>query len=128
VNTHPDELSGSLAGLAYALNVDAGTGHDHQSLLISDAASGANHPNVLITTSYAEAFARDPSVDPLGELFVLGLGPAALSYRAAPGGDFAGGVSIWTGFGDDTITVDGVQSRPGVHTVTSLNTGLGNDK
>src|SRR5207247_8338777 len=81
----------------------------------------------LITTSYAQAHLRDPFVAADGELFILGLGPHGRAYKAAPDGDFAGGVTTSTGFGADTITVNGVHSRPGVHTVTTLNTGLGDD-
>ena len=36
-------------------------------------------------------------------------------------------MTIWTGSGADTIFIDATHLRPGVRTVTSLNTGLGND-
>ncbi|MBK8118775.1 MAG: VCBS repeat-containing protein [Sulfuritalea sp.] len=48
-------------------------------------------------------------------------------------GSFADGVTIWTGFGADTVVIDGTQDRPavlnraGVRSITTLNTGLGDD-
>ena len=38
-----------------------------------------------------------------------------------------GGITIWTGYGDETIFIDGTHLRAGLRTVTTLNTGLGDD-
>ena len=37
------------------------------------------------------------------------------------------GITVWTGFGADTVHVDATHYRAGVNEITSLNTGLGND-
>jgi hypothetical protein len=50
------------------------------------------------------------------------------------GGTYAGGVSIWSGYANDVISVTSTRKDTGpqvggldVRTLTSLNTGLGND-
>ena len=58
---------------------------------------------------------------------ITGLAAGAITFKAAPTGTFADGVTIWTGSGADTIHIDATHERAGVRTVTSLNTGLGND-
>ena len=61
----------------------------------------------------------------------LRLGRPAAGHDHLPGrrgaGSFADGITIWTGFGDDTIWIDGTPDRAGVRTITTLNTGLGDD-
>ena len=58
---------------------------------------------------------------------VTGPGPAVITYGAT-GGDLAGGITIWSGFGDDIATVSSVQvAADGRNEITTLNTGLGND-
>lgn len=42
-------------------------------------------------------------------------------------GSFAAGVTLWTGFGEDTILIDGTHQRADLRTITTLNTGLGDD-
>ena len=76
----------------------------------------------------------DSNLDPDREVTLSGLAPAAMSYRSTDGiaNNFADGVVIWTGSGDDLVTVDGRQNRHAlagadVHAVTTLNTGAGND-
>src|SRR5207253_3418840 len=59
-----------------------------------------------------------------------GLAPASIDYLAAAGsaGNFADGITMWAGYGDDGITIDGTHQRDAfVRTITTLNTGLGND-
>ncbi|CAN0443943.1 unnamed protein product, partial [Phaeothamnion confervicola] len=56
------------------------------------------------------------------------LAQGTITFRADSTGSFADGVSIWTGFGNDTIWIDGAADRAGVRTITALNTGLGDDK
>jgi Ca2+-binding RTX toxin-like protein len=50
-------------------------------------------------------------------------------------GDFAPGITIWTGWGNDIIEIDGTHYRdplspefPLIRTITTLNTGLGDDE
>ena len=56
---------------------------------------------------------------------IAGLATGTISYRAD--GTFADGITVWTGSGADTISIDATHRAPGVRTVTFLNTGLGND-
>ena len=111
---HPDYLYGNLDQVLGALNIDAGTGR-HQ-LMISDESSLVGDSDVRITDA------------PGSEILVSGLAPAPITYKAAPGGNFADGITIWAGSGNDRIHVDATHLRAGVRTVTSLNTGLGNDE
>ena len=127
----PAFLSGHLGTFLGTLNIDAGTGR-HQ-LMISNEASAAGR-SVLITDSLAAAAAVDPNVASDAEIFIVGLAPAGITFRADAAGDFARGITIWTGSGADVLTVDGTHFRPAateggqpVETVTTLNTGLGND-
>src|SRR5262249_733186 len=72
---------------------------------------------------------------PAAEIEIRGLAPASMTYGAnRPNGNFADGITMWAGYGDDTITIDGTHERanalPGggtMRTITTLNTGLGND-
>jgi len=118
--------NGVLDELLGTLNIDAGSGR--HLLMISDEAATAGDGYVLITDSHARAFARDANVAVEGEIFIAGLAPAAISYRAAAHGNFADGITIWSGFGNDTIEIDGTHFRTDVRTVTTLNTGLGDDQ
>ncbi|MEY2518221.1 MAG: large repetitive protein, partial [bacterium] len=123
---HPDFLRGRLDDLRGTLNLDAGAGR--HTLMISDEASASGDGAVRITEDRALAAAVDPNVATDGEIYVTGLAPRAISYRAtAVTGNFAGGITYWTGSGADTISIDGTHVRAGVQTLTALNTGLGND-
>jgi Ca2+-binding RTX toxin-like protein len=122
---HVEFLTGHLDDIRGTLNINARGGR--HLVMISDEAARAGDTNVLITDSYAAASAREPNVAANGEIFIIGLAPAGISFRADADGNFADGVTIWTGWGDDTITIDGTHERAGVRTVTTLNTGLGDD-
>ena len=84
------------------------------------------------------------------EIYIVGLSEGAITFSAGlvdpltPAeaglgerdvngfGDYTGGITIWTGFGDDSIDIDGTHFRGGdeingLRTITTLNTGLGND-
>ena len=95
--------------------------------MISDEASGADDTNVKITETArrrswsTRAWRATPRSSSPAWL------PKAITYRADAAGDFRGGITYWTGSGADTIAIDGTHLRAGVRTVTSLNTGLGND-
>src|SRR5439155_602503 len=100
-------------------------------LFISDEASVAGDPSVVITDHPIT-----PTALPGAEIEVRGLAPASIDYLAAAGaaGNFADGITMWAGYGDDGITIDGTHERnfpaPGggtLRTITTLNTGLGND-
>ena len=71
---------------------------------------------------------------PGAEIELRGLSTGAITYQAAAAGHFADGITMWTGYGADTIFVDGTHVRnlavPGgaLRTITTLNTGLGDDR
>ena len=123
----PSFISGTLDNLHGTLNIDAGTGN--QTLMISAEGSNVGDTNALITRSYATVHAASPTttLTPTADLFLTGFAPAGISITAAAAGNFGGGITIWTGSGDDHITVDATHFRAGVNEVTTLNTGLGND-
>ena len=136
--SRPDYLFGDLSLIGGTLNIDAGTGR--QTLMISDEASLVGDTNVVITDDRSKALTRDgranadnrlTSASELAnaDIYVIGLAGRAITFSAAPAGTFANGVWIWSGYGADTISVDGTHDRrdQGVRTVTFLNTGLGND-
>src|SRR5207253_11265967 len=104
------------------LNIDAGAGR--HLLFISDEASVVGDPTVVITDHPIT-----PTALPGAEIEVRGLAPASIDYLAAAGsaGNFADGITMWAGYGDDGITIDGTDQRDAfVRTITTLNTGLGN--
>jgi Ca2+-binding RTX toxin-like protein len=133
--TPPTFLTGNLRDINGALNIDAGTGANQ--LMISNEASTLDNPDIVISDVLV---AGEPAN---AEIAIRGLtggtnaygwfdpAQATITYRAAPTaptpGNFGGGVTIWTGFGKDTIWVDGAADRAGVRTITTLNTGLGDD-
>jgi Ca2+-binding RTX toxin-like protein len=120
-----DFLAGNLNGIAGTLNIDAGA--DRNALMVSDEAAGAGDASVLITDVLAAAAAIVPNVAANAEVFITGLAQGAITYRAAANGTFAGGITVWSGSANDAFLVNGSHEREGVRTVTTLNTGLGND-
>lgn len=112
--TFTDFLTGHLDNLTGTLNLHAGTGRNL--LMVSDEAAtigdGTLADPVLITHD-----------------LISGLAPADITYQAdATGGDFTPGITLWAGSGDDVIRVTGTDTRPGVRTTTTLNTGAGDDQ
>ena len=107
-----DFLTGTLDNLAAALNINAGLGR--HLLMISDAsaavANGSAVTHAVITNS-----------------LVRGLSLGDITYQTDAAGNFADGITIWSGDGADYIDVTGTHERAGVRTITTLNTGLGND-
>ena len=87
------------------------------------------------------------------EIYIIGLAQGAITFSASsaaigttvydpndpatyhgPAGNFADGISIWTGAGDDVIEIDGTHVRDAfdvngdrIRTGTRLNTGYGDD-
>jgi hypothetical protein len=136
--SRPDYLFGDLSLIGGTLNLDAGTGR--HTLLISDEAALVGDDDVVITGDRDKAISRDgrTDADPRltsaaeladADIYVVGLAGRAITYTAAPTGTFADGIRVWTGHGDDTISIDDTHDRRdrGVRTITFLNTGLGND-
>ncbi|HWS58685.1 MAG TPA: calcium-binding protein, partial [Actinotalea sp.] len=131
----PEFLAGDLDAIEGTLNLDLGAGR--HTLLVSDEGAGAGDGTaavpVLITDVASAAITRDADLAANGEIFVVGLAPAGLSWRtntaaqAGGVGNLADGVRIWTSGYADTIVIDGTHERAGVRTTTWLNTGLGND-
>ncbi|MEM7311790.1 MAG: hypothetical protein AAF497_01435 [Planctomycetota bacterium] len=108
------------------LNINAGNGRHR--LMISDEAATVGDGAVTISDSSAAAMASGM------EIIISGLAPSNVSYGAAASANFADGISIWSGFGNDTITIDATHYRDGtdsqgykLRTITSLMTGLGDD-
>ena len=124
----PDYLPGTLDLIGGTLNLDAGTGR--HTLMISDEASAVGK-NAVITSVRSTALTRDGRAEAAGELaidaqvYVVGLAGRGITYRTD--GTFAGGITYWAGSGNDVIAIDATHRSPGVRTITSLNTGLGND-
>lgn len=115
-----DFLPGHLDLILGRLNIDAGSGTG-QVLMISDEASTVGDPDVRISD-------LKPNVSfPDSEIYLTGLAPAGVSYQSASDGDYAGGITIWTGRGADHIVIDGTHERAGLRTITTLNTNDGED-
>jgi len=129
----PGFLAGHLHHINGALDIDGGSGRTQ--LLISGEASTLDQRNGVITdrvTAPGEPANAEIAVRGLtGGANAFGwvdLAQGTITYRtAAANGSFADGIGIWTGFGADTIRVDGSAYRANVRTITSLNTGLGDD-
>ncbi len=126
----PDFLSGHLHAINGTLNIDAGAGDNR--LMISGESSTLDNSDIVISDVPLLS-------EPAGtEIAVRGLTggddafgwvdrpQATITFQAA-GGNFAEGVTFWSGFGDDTVRIDGTHDRTGVRTITTVNTGLGDD-
>jgi Ca2+-binding RTX toxin-like protein len=126
LDTETDFLTGNLNEINGILNIDAGSGR--HLLMLSDESATEGDSNVLITD---QAVAGLPGAD----IIITGLAPAAITYTADPvDGNFTEGITIWTGPGDDTISIDGTHRRDtqdtsgnDIRTITTLNTGQGQD-
>ncbi len=115
-----DYLNGTLDDIRGILNVDGGAGR--QTLMISDEAAILGDANVAITDNFTGIGL------PSAEILVSGLAPGLITFGADKvSGNFADGITLWSGFGNDTIAIDGTIRRAGLRTSTTLNTGLGND-
>src|SRR5258708_14553393 len=99
-------------------------GAARHALFMSDEGSSVGD-TVVITRNIAE-IASPAKLDLTGQIFISGLAPAAVSYKA--GGNFFDGVSYWTGSGKDTVSIDATVGPDAANrTPTELNTGLGNN-
>ena len=124
IDGEPEFLAGDLDDIDGTLNLDLGSGR--HTLLLSDEGADAGD-TVRITDLGDVALGIDANLSSTGEIFVTGLAPAGISWRAAADGTFADGIRIWTSGLADTIAIDGTHERAGVRTTTWLNTGLGGD-
>ena len=120
-----DFLQGNLDQIRGTLNVDAGTGR--HLLMVSDEAALAGDGSATSRAVITDQPVPGVAALPISEITIAGLSPAPITYGAAAAGNFADGITVWTGWGNDFIKVDGTHDRPGVRTVTTLNTGLGDD-
>ncbi|HVZ63437.1 MAG TPA: LEPR-XLL domain-containing protein, partial [Lacunisphaera sp.] len=112
--TSTDFLSGNLDNVTGTLNLDAGA--DRNLLMVSDEASTVGDGSVATPVLFTNSLIR-------------GLAPADITYRAdASAGSFAQGITVWSGRGSDVINVTSTDTRAGVRTATTLNTGAGNDQ
>ena len=136
-----DFLTGNLDDVNGSLNLDLGSGR-HQ-LMISDEGTpvgdsiGGDGTPIKITDTIVNvpdtAAARGLASD--AEIWITGLNgqpsvspEGGISYKVAPDGNLYDGVRMWTGSGDDTISIDGTHYKPAeFRTATVLNTGLGDD-
>ncbi len=110
LDTSTDFLEGNLDDILGQLNIDAGQGG--HLLMISDSDSNQGDSDILITKA-----------------MIQGLAPADITYKTdLTNGNFAGGITLWSGYGEDTFTVASTHKRDGVRTITTLNTGLGDDR
>lgn len=116
-NATPESLLGVLDGIQGDLIIHAGTG-SHR-LLISDIDSTVADTGAMITdqvSSFSSA-----------EIALTGFASKAIAYSSDADGNFARGITYWTGSGDDVIGIDGVLVRTGVVTPATLFTGAGAD-
>ncbi len=105
----PDFLSGNLDEIQGALQLDTGAGRHR--LFVSDATATIGDGAVHITSG-----------------LIHGLAPADITYKTDPAaGNFAAGITIWSGSGNDIINVTGTHQTAGVREITTLNTGNGED-
>ncbi len=103
-----DFLPGKLNALVGRLNIDAGLGTNR--LMVSDESTEQGDGAVVVTNE-----------------MIQGLAPAEIHYVAAATGTFAHGITIWTSNLADTVTVHSTHLRSGARTITTLNTGAGDD-
>jgi RTX calcium-binding nonapeptide repeat (4 copies) len=125
-NTGFDFLTGDLNQLYGSININFNSGRHR--LMVSDEAAQIGDTNIQITDHASGTPALAQGLDSSAEIFITGLAQGGISYKG-PGGNYFDGVQYWTGYGDDTVYIDGtenLQSSLG-RTTTMLNTGLGND-
>ncbi|MFV2066030.1 MAG: hypothetical protein ACC645_03555 [Pirellulales bacterium] len=119
VETAPtfDFLPGHLDGFLGPLVLNAGSGR--HLLMVSDEAALIGDGSTMMPVRIT-----DEEID--------GLAPARITYVTdLLEGNFAEGITVWAGHGDDFIEVNRTHRRridPLMRTVTTLNTGLGDDQ
>jgi hypothetical protein len=126
-NTGFDFLTGDLNQLFGSINIDFGAGRHR--LMVSDEAATIGDTNVQITDHASGTPALAQGLTSTAEIFITGLAQGGISYKTGASGNFFDGVQYWTGYGNDTVTIDGTEAYQTAteRTTTMLNTGLGND-
>jgi Ca2+-binding RTX toxin-like protein len=117
-----DFLEGDLDDIRGNFNLHAGTGR--HLLFISDEASVTADNSVAITDTPVTS-TRLPGA----EIEIRGMSVGPITYQATLNtGNFADGITMWAGYGNDVVSIDGTHQRDAsVRTITTLNTGLGDD-
>jgi Ca2+-binding RTX toxin-like protein/flagellar hook assembly protein FlgD len=106
-------MTGTVDAIAAGLNINGGS--EDNLLMVSDQGStadkGTGTTPVLLTNSSLE-----------------NLAPAPITYTAS-GGEYTQGITVWTGWGNDVVNVTGTrrEADASANTITTLNTGLGDD-
>lgn len=121
-------LTGHLDDIMGNLNIDVGAGRHR--LLVSDEAATAGDDNVRISDNIMTATGGNDFDDlTAAEIQIQGLAFGDITYGAKGVADsnFYDGIVYWTGYGDDTVVINGTHYRAGERTTTMLNTGLGDD-
>ncbi len=108
LNGHLNEVSGDL-------NIDGGDGR--HLLLISDHDAVEGDARVTIAEDATNADA----------IRVQGLATGDIKYQVDATANFADGIRMWTGSGNDQITISATHYRAGIRTTTLLSTGHGDD-
>ena len=88
-----DFLEGNLDFIRGNLNLHAGDGR--HLLFVSDEASVLGDPNVVVTDHPTWANRL-----PGSEIEISGLAPKPIDYQAATTGNFADGITMWSGYGE----------------------------
>src|SRR5258708_16453303 len=102
--------TGNMDDVRGVLNIDLGAARHR--LFMSDEGSSVGD-TVVITRNIAE-IASPAKLDLTGQIFISGLAPAAVSYKA--GGNFFAGVSYWTRPSKHTVSTDAtVDPNPANH-------------
>ncbi len=109
LNETTDFLRGDLDALVGDLTIAAGSGR--HLLMVSDEASTAGDGDVTWSATA-----------------ITGLAAGDIDYDSAADGDFAAGITVWSGSGADHIQVSGSHLREGVRTTSTLNSGAGDDR
>ena len=112
-------MKGDLDAIRGTLNIDAGS----DASLVADPAAP---PGNLLMVSDVGSRTGDSNVQ-ISNSLIRGLATADITYQAS--GSFTGGISIWSGYANDTIAVASTRREidANVRTITSLHTGLDND-
>lgn len=97
----------SLDDVQGTLHIDAGTGRNM--LNVDDSGDPDGDASIVLTSSS-----------------ISGMAPGLITY-GADGGDFTGGITLWGGSGGNSIEVTSTLKQAGILTLTTFNTGTGND-
>jgi hypothetical protein len=119
-------LTGDLNAVSGNLNFDLGAGRHR--IMVSDEAATVGDESVRISDDIVTPTGIGV-FDDLGgaEIQIQGLAFGDITYGADASANLFDGVVYWTGYGDDTVDIDGTHYRSGERTPTLLNTGLGDD-